>query len=136
MNNELGFEVHLALHYEQAIEQVTSALKNEGFGVLTRIDVKATMKEKLGVDFRSYAILGACNPPLAHRSLTLEPWIGLMLPCNVTVEEDPNGGCIARIANPETMMKVGIPGDNPELEKVAYEARTKLERVAKALSQT
>lgn len=136
MNEELGFEIRSNLPYEQAIEQVITALKNEGFGVLTRIDVKATIKEKLGIDFHPYTILGACNPPLAHRSLKLEPWVGLMLPCNVTVEQPPNGGSITRIANPETMMKVGLPGSNPELEQVAREARSKLERVANALAQS
>jgi uncharacterized protein (DUF302 family) len=80
MTDELGFEVRLDLPYEAAVEKATAALKTEGFGVLTRIDVKATLKEKLGEDFKPYAILGACNPPLAHRSLSTDSWVGLMLP--------------------------------------------------------
>ncbi len=135
MDSQFGFEVQLNLPYEQAIEAVTAALKQEGFGVLTRIDVKATMKEKLGVDFRPYAILGACNPPLAHRSLEVDPTIGLMLPCNVTVEAAPAGGSIVRIANPEAMMQMGTTGDNPELAQVAQQAKQKLQRVAQSLEQ-
>ena len=135
MSKELGFEVHLNSSYEQAMEKVTAALKTEGFSVLTRIDVKATLKEKLGEDFRPYAILGACNPPLAHRSLSADPLVGLMLPCNVTVEEDPAGGSIVRIANPEMMMQAGSLGGNPELAAVASEARSRLERVAGKLQE-
>jgi uncharacterized protein (DUF302 family) len=119
--------------YDEAVEKVVVALKAEGFGVLTRIDVKATLKEKLGQDFRPYVILGACNPPLAHRALSAEAVVGLMLPCNVTVETTPDGGALARIANPETMMQVGALEDNPTLKEVAAEARLKLERVASAL---
>ena len=133
MSNEIGFEVSLKLPYDQAIEQVTAALKTEGFGVLTHIDVKATLKEKLGVDFRPYAILGACNPPLAHRSLSQEPRVGLMLPCNVTVEEIAPGITTVRIANPEMMMTVGALQDNPGLVEVAQEARSRLERVSEKL---
>ncbi|MEW5872589.1 MAG: DUF302 domain-containing protein [Chloroflexota bacterium] len=134
MTMELGFEIHLNLPYEEAIEKVTAALKSEGFGVLTRIDVKATLKEKLGQDFRPYAILGACNPPLAHQALSADASVGLMLPCNVTVESDLQGGSIVRVANPEVMMQVGSLGDNPELRQVAEAARARLERVAQALA--
>jgi uncharacterized protein (DUF302 family) len=133
--SELGFEAHLNLPYEQALEKVTAALKVEGFGVLTRIDVKATMKEKLGAGFRPYAILGACNPPLALRSLTANANTGLMLPCNVTVEETPDGRSIARIANPELMITVGTLAQDPELRAVAVEARARLERVAASLRE-
>lgn len=133
MSEELGFEVHLNASYDQALEQVTAALKTEGFGVLTRIDVKATLKEKIGEDFRSFSILGACNPPLAHRALSSDPWVGLMLPCNVTVEEDLNGGSIVRIANPELMLQVGGLGDKPTTLEVGKQARTRLERVAQSL---
>jgi uncharacterized protein (DUF302 family) len=133
MSNEIGFEVHMDEPYDAAVEKVIAALKAEGFGVLTSIDVKATLKEKLGEDFRPYIILGACNPPLAHRALSTDAVIGMMLPCNVTVEADPQGGTIARIANPEVMMQVGALEENTTLIEVAAEARAKLERVAGAL---
>jgi uncharacterized protein (DUF302 family) len=133
MSQEIGFEVKTDLPYEQAVEKVIAALKAEGFGVLTRIDVRATLKEKLGEDFRPYVILGACNPPLAHKALSQDAVVGLMLPCNVTVEEDPAGGSITRIANPEMMMTVGTLQDNLALLEVAQAARSKLERVAEAL---
>ena len=133
MTQEIGFEVHLDLPYEAALEKVIAALKAEGFGVLTRIDVQATLKEKLGEDFRPYVILGACNPSLAHRALQTDPVVGLMLPCNVTVEADPQGGSLARIANPEMMMTVGSLEGNSSLLEVAGLAREKLERVAEAL---
>jgi uncharacterized protein (DUF302 family) len=133
MTQEIGFEVHLDLPYEAALEKVIAALKTEGFGVLTRIDVQATLKEKLGEDFRPYSILGACNPSLAHRALQTDPVVGLMLPCNVTVEADPLGGSLARIANPEMMLAVGTLENNETLQEVATTARVKLERVAEAL---
>jgi uncharacterized protein (DUF302 family) len=133
MSKEIGFEVHLDLPYDEAVEKVIAALKAEGFGVLTRIDVKATLKEKLDQDFRPYIILGACNPPLAHRALSNDLAVGLMLPCNVTVEADLQGGALARIANPETMIQVGALRNNPDLKEVATQARTKLENVASAL---
>ena len=133
MSAEIGFEVHLNHPYDQAMELTKSALKNEGFGVLTSIDVKATMQEKLGEDFRPYTILGACNPPLAHRALSQDAVAGLLLPCNVTVEADGSNASIIRIANPETVLAVGSLEQNPELAAVAEEARIKLERVAEAL---
>lgn len=133
MSQEIGFEVRLDLPYAEAVEKVIAALKAEGFGVLTRIDVRATLKEKLGEEFRAYVILGACNPPLAHRALSQDPVVGLMLPCNVTVEEEPGGGSIARIANPEMMLTVGSLQDNPTLLEVAQQAKSRLERVAAAL---
>jgi uncharacterized protein (DUF302 family) len=130
MKEELGLEVKLDMPYEEALERVTQALKSEGFGVLTRIDVKATLKEKLGKDFRPYVILGACNPPLAHRALTADPVVGLMLPCNVTVEAVEQDTSIVRIANPLAMMMVGQLAESAELARVAQEAREKLERVS------
>ncbi len=133
MSQEIGFEIRLDMPYEEALEKVIAALKAEGFGVLTRIDVRATLKEKLGEDFRPYVILGACNPPLAHRALSQDQDVGLMLPCNVTVEENPRGGSIARIANPEMMLTVGSLQDNPTLLEVAQQAKSRLERVAAAL---
>lgn len=133
MSTELGFEVRISLPYAEAIEAVTGALKAEGFGVLTRIDVKATMKEKLNADFRPYVILGACNPPLAYRALSADAQVGLMLPCNVTVEELPDGSSLARIVNPIMMMNAGSLGENPELVEVAQVAYDKLSRVAQSL---
>lgn len=135
MSENIAFEVRLDQSYEAALEKVTAALKTEGFGVLTKIDVSATLKEKLGEDFRPYAILGACNPPLAHRALSSEAIVGLMLPCNVTVESIPTGGTLIQIANPEMMMQVGTLKDNPAIREVAKEARDKLERVAAILSE-
>jgi uncharacterized protein (DUF302 family) len=117
------------------LESVTAALKEEGFGVLTEIDVKATLKKKLGEDFRPYVILGACNPPLAHRALMADGQVGMMLPCNVTVEEDPTGGSIVRILNPDMMVSTADLGQNSDLLQVASEARAKLERVAESLRQ-
>lgn len=129
---QLGIQVHLDTTYESAIEQVTAALKEQGFGVLTEIDVKATMKKKLDVDFKKYVILGACNPPLAHRALTAEPAIGLLLPCNVIVYEDEErGGAVVSLVDPLAMM--GFI-DNPALGPVASEARARLEKVAAALA--
>lgn len=134
MADEIGFEVHMQYPYEQALEMVKQGLKAEGFGVLTAIDVKATLKEKLGEEFRQYTILGACNPPLAHRALAEDPVVGLMLPCNVTVEADGEGtGSIVRFANPEMMLTVGTFEGNPVLSEVANQARVRLERVAESL---
>ncbi|MGD8794579.1 MAG: DUF302 domain-containing protein [Anaerolineae bacterium] len=106
------------------------ALKQEGFGVLTEIDVKATLKQKLDADFRKYTILGACNPPLAHRALRTELEIGLMLPCNVIVYEKEGGSSVVSIVDPISMLGVV---ESPELEPVADEARARLRRVAEAL---
>ena len=91
MAGSLTFQVSIGEPYEIAVGKVTEALKSEGFGVLTRIDVKVTLKEKLDTDFRPYIILGACHPPLAHQALLSNPLIGLMMPCNVTVEETDDG---------------------------------------------
>ena len=127
-----GFRVHLDLPYEEAVERTTAALKEEGFGVLTEIDVKQTLKTKLDADFRKYVILGACNPPLAHRALQAELDLGLLLPCNVIVYEDEEArGSIVNLVDPLSMMGVT---DNADLEPVANEARARLARVAAALS--
>jgi uncharacterized protein (DUF302 family) len=136
MAEEIGFEVRIAQPYEVALEKVIASLKVEGFGVLTRIDVKETLKEKLDIEFRPYIILGACNPPLAHRALSQDSVAGLMLPCNVTVEEESQGKSIVRLANPEAMLTVGELESDPVLLEVAREARARLERVAEALLST
>lgn len=120
-----GIRVKVSLPYTEAVEKTIAALKSEGFGVLTTIDVKQTMKEKLGEEYRPYVILGACNPPLAHRALTAEPEVGLLLPCNVVVYETEDG-CVVSAMDPTAVVKV-MP--HPDLQAVASEARTKLERV-------
>ena len=128
---DYGMRTHLDLPYETAIEKVTAALKAEGFGVLTQIDVQATLKQKLDVDFRRYIILGACNPHLAHRAFTTELEIGLLLPCNVIVYEDePGAGTVVSIINPIMMLAIGI---NPSLASVGEEAAVRLGRVLDAL---
>lgn len=129
----LAFTVNLDVPYDQAVSLVTDALKSEGFGVLTRIDVKETLKEKLGEEFRPYVIIGACNPPLAHRALSIEPAVGTMLPCNVTVEDD-NGGSIVRLLNPKMMLSSGGLQKNPELDLVAQESFEKIQRVTLSLN--
>lgn len=128
---DYAYRTKLNLPYEQAIEKTTAALKEEGFGVLTEIDVKATLKKKLEADFRNYVILGACNPPLAHQALNTELEIGLLLPCNVIVYEE-NGGIVVSIVDPISMLGVV---ENPELSPVADEARTRLQRVIEALAR-
>lgn len=129
---QLGLKVELNASLEAALEKVTAALKTEGFGVLTEIDVQATLKKKLEVDFRPYRILGACNPTLAHRALTTAPEVGLLLPCNVTVAEvSPNQVEVA-LVDPLAMLGVVA---NPALQSIADEARAKLTRVAAALKE-
>jgi uncharacterized protein (DUF302 family) len=132
-NNEIGIEIELKSQYEISLKRVVEALKVQGFGVLTQIDVQATLKDRLGEEFRPYSILGACNPRLAHRALTVSPSIGLMLPCNVTVEESYPGNTIVRLANPRTMLNLGGQ-DDPELSKIADEAYQRIKLVADALS--
>ncbi len=129
----LGMKVHLDTDYIDARARVTAALKAEGFGVLTEIDVQATLDKKLGVTFRRYAILGACNPPLAHRALSTDLETGLLLPCNVLVYEDEDGaGATVSIIDPLVMFGMGM---NPALQSVADEAGARLHRVAQALAQ-
>ncbi len=126
---EYAFRTRLDLPDEQTVRKVTAALKDEGFGVLTEIDVKATLKKKLDADFRKYVILGACNPSLAHQALETELEIGLLLPCNVIVFED-DGGCIVSIVDPLSMLGVV---ESSDLDPVAQEARTRLLRVMDAV---
>ncbi|MDR7451318.1 MAG: DUF302 domain-containing protein [Armatimonadota bacterium] len=124
-----GFSVKLGMPYAEAVRRVTAALKAEGFGVLTEIDVRATLKQKLDADFRNYVILGACNPPLAHRALQANLDVGLLLPCNVVVYENGPGSVVA-IVDPIAMLGV-IP--DPALRPVAEEARERLQRVVHSL---
>lgn len=127
---QMGMTTYLDTDYDTALTRVTEALKAEGFGVLTEIDVKDTLKKKLDVDFRPYKILGACNPPLAHRALTAAPEVGLLLPCNVTVTRLDDGRVQVSIVDPLAMMSV-VP--SAELEPIANEARERLSRVIAAL---
>ena len=124
------FSKTLDLSFDEAINRVTDELKKEGFGVLTEIDVKATLKKKLDVDFRNYRILGACNPPLAHQALQAEPHIGLMLPCNVVVQEGENGQTIVSAIDPVASMQAV---ENESLGKVAGQVRPKLQKVIESL---
>ncbi len=130
-----GFGTTVALPFAEAVARVTEALLAEGFGVLTSIDVKATMKNKLNVDFEQYTILGACNPPLAHRALTLEPEVGLLLPCNVVIRELPVAGeqpqTRVEIADPVAML--GIV-QRPGMQDLAAEAKARLQRVIAAIA--
>lgn len=119
-----------SVQFDEAVTKVTDALKREGFGVLTEIDVKATLKKKLDVDFRNYKILGACNPPLAHRALSDELLIGLLLPCNVIVYEDDKGTTTVSVVNPREMFKVV---ENKGLVSIADEVDGKLQRVLESL---
>ncbi|HUT50981.1 MAG TPA: DUF302 domain-containing protein [Alphaproteobacteria bacterium] len=124
------FSKTLGFPFDQAITRVTEALKGEGFGVLTDIDIAATMKAKLGADFRPYRILGACNPQLAHRALQLEDKIGTMLPCNVIVQQHENGDVEVSAVDPAASMQAV---DNPGLAEVAGDVRDRLKRVVDSL---
>ncbi|MHC4956529.1 MAG: DUF302 domain-containing protein [Planctomycetota bacterium] len=130
MSEPMGIELELEQDLPAAIETVTAALKEEGFGVLTRIDVHTTLKEKIDADFRPYVILGACNPVLAHKALSARPDVGLLLPCNVTVEQGPSGGSLVRIINARQMMQFGDLAETPALSEVGMQADEHLRRVA------
>lgn len=125
-----GFTVKVADGFDQAVERVTEELKKEGFGVLTEIDVKATLKKKLDIEKRPYKILGACNPKLANQALDAEPDIGLLLPCNVVVREDQDGSVVVGFMDPAAVL--GLV-QSPELETLGNDVRARLERVRDAL---
>jgi len=130
MENKIGMNVKMDTDFITALTRVTEALKVEGFGVLTEIDVKETMKNKLGLDFPPYKILGACNPSLSHRALNIAPEVGLLLPCNVTVRLLDDNTVEIALIDPLVMLGAIT---NPAVNEVAQEARVRLERVAAAL---
>ena len=133
MGHEVSYGYTRALAgvgFDAALARTTEALKSEGFGVLTRIDVRETLKEKLGVAFRRYLILGACNPNLAHRALGAELGVGLLLPCNVTVFEGDAGEVVVQIAKPSAMFEIAR---DAALEPIAREADERLRRVIEKL---
>lgn len=125
-----GFGKTVPMDFERAIDEVTEALRAEGFGVLTDIDVQATLKKKLGEEMPPYRILGACNPPLAHQAITNEPSIGLLLPCNVVVRQEENGTVYVEFMDPAAVLNLV---DNPAVGELAGEVKSRLERVMAAL---
>ena len=129
--SDLGFKVQLQGDFEETEARLRQALMEQGFGILTEIDVQGTLKKKIDVDFRPYKILGACNPPLAYRALTAVPDAGLLLPCNVTLAQEEGDVIEVSIIDPIIMLSVG---DFPELQPVAEEAGERLQRVVDALS--
>ena len=128
-----GFGTTVPVPYQQAMERTRAALKEQGFGVITEIDVEKTLKEKLGADFRPYAILGACNPPLAQRALQAELGVGLLLPCNVVVYDNGDGTSTVEAMDPEAAL--AIVGDNPALADVAREAKVRLQEALAAIAR-
>jgi uncharacterized protein (DUF302 family) len=130
MDTKFGFGKPVDLGFEEAIETVTKELDKEGFGILTEIDVQATLKKKLGEDMPPYRILGACNPPLAHQAVSAVPEIGLLLPCNVLVREDDEGKVHVSFMDPGSVL--GLV-DNPDVVPLAEQVKAKLERVLAAL---
>lgn len=126
-----GFNTKIAGSFDDAVEKVTEALKEEGFGVLTEIDVKAVMKKKLDIDKKPYKILGACNPELANQALTAEEDIGLLLPCNVVVREDDDGSITVAFMDPQAVLDLV---QQPGIHELAGEVKARLERVRDSIA--
>lgn len=136
MKEQLGYVVEVPLPFQAAVDATKEALKAEGFGVLTEIDLQAAFHDKLGREFRPYTILGACNPPLAFAAVSADPAIGLLLPCNATVEWVSGAQSRVRLIDPRSML-AGAPGGlSPALIDVATDAHARIERVVQALNQT
>jgi len=135
MSKELGFNVELPLTFDAGVTRVREALKQEGFGVLTEIDLRAAFREKLGREFRPYVILGACNPPLAFSAISADPSVGLLLPCNVTVEWLAEGRTGVRLTDPEALLSTVALQGAPQLTSVARDARERMVRVAESLAK-
>jgi|SRR5215208_7248930 len=131
-HSKYGFSKTVDLPYKEAVEKARAALKEEGFGVLCEIDIKEKLKEKLGVEFRNYVILGACNPPLAYKTLQQEIGIGLLLPCNIVVYESEAGKSVVAAIDAKTMLSV-VGANNATINEVATEVNEKLQRVVSQL---
>ncbi|MBP6715699.1 MAG: DUF302 domain-containing protein [Acidobacteria bacterium] len=136
MTSSFGREVRLSVTFADALEKTRAALQMEGFGIISTIDMQKAFREKIGADFRPYVILGACNPPLAHKALTAAPEIGLLLPCNVTVEELSPAVCLVRLVDPRAMLGADPASQSTELQQVAADAEARLQRVAATLAAT
>lgn len=130
MGKKYGFGKDVKLSFDAAVERTTQALQQEGFGVLTDIDVAATMKKKLDVSMPPYRILGACNPPLAHRAISADPQIGLLLPCNVVVRQDQSGNVRVEFMDPNAVLELV---DKAEVTALATEVRQRLVKVMEAI---
>jgi uncharacterized protein (DUF302 family) len=136
MATNLGFDIELPSGFSEAIGQVKDALKQGGFGILTEIDLQAAFREKLGREFRPYIILGACNPPLAFSAINADPAVGLLLPCNVTIESIGEHRTMVRLTNPEALLATASLGASSELASVARDASERMRRVMDTLKQT
>jgi len=135
MPTNLGFDIELPSAFSAAVSRVKEALKQEGFGILTEIDLQAAFREKLGREFRPYVILGACNPPLAYSAINADPAVGLLLPCNVTVESVGEQRTVIRLTDPEALLSAAHE-TSADLAEVARDARERMLRVRNVLQRT